>query len=138
MSGVGSVFVHRRILFAIKSDANSVQTQEKSHVNYFNPNAIGKMPKQNGKLSISLCLNPLTRFILFYFTYVLSLGKNSTHQHFCVMKLKENWITRAQLFEGRLALNPGLKLTQVSFSCVQKHFVGKFSLLFLELPIINL
>ena len=40
-----------------------------------------------------------------------------------------------QLFEGRLALNPGLNLNQVSFSCVQKL---KFSLVFLELPIINL
>ena len=100
MSGVGSVnevfkiLLHRRIPFAIKSDANSVQTQEKAYVKYFNSNAIGQMPKQNGKLSISLRLNPLTRFILFYFTYVLSLGKNSTQQDFCVMKLKENWITR--------------------------------------------
>ena len=32
--------------------------------------------------------------------------------------------TRAQLFEGRLALNPGLNLTRISFSCVQKHFLG--------------
>ena len=100
MSGVGSVnevfkiLLHRRIPFAIKSDANSVQTQEKAYVKYFNSKAIGQMPKQNGKLSISLRLNPLTRFVLFYFTYVLSLGKNSTHQDFCVMKLKENWITR--------------------------------------------
>ena len=31
---------------------------------------------------------------------------------------------RAQLFESRLALNPGLNLTRVSFSGVQKHFVG--------------
>ena len=30
---------------------------------------------------------------------------------------------RAQLFEGGLALNPGLNLTRVSFSCVQKHFL---------------
>ena len=30
----------------------------------------------------------------------------------------------AQLFEGRLALNPGLNLTQVSFSHVQKHFLA--------------
>ena len=30
---------------------------------------------------------------------------------------------RAQLFEGQLALNPGLTLTRVSFSCVQKHFL---------------
>ena len=30
---------------------------------------------------------------------------------------------RAQLFEGRLALNPGLNLTQVSFSGVLKHFL---------------
>ena len=30
----------------------------------------------------------------------------------------------AQLFKGRLALNPGLNLTRVSFSCVQKHFLG--------------
>ena len=26
------------------------------------------------------------------------------------------------MFEGRLALNPGLNLTRVSLSCVQKHF----------------
>ena len=32
-------------------------------------------------------------------------------------------IIRTELFELRLALNPGLKLTQVSFSCVQKHFL---------------
>ena len=30
----------------------------------------------------------------------------------------------AQLFEGRLALNPGLNLTRVSISFVQKHFLG--------------
>ena len=30
----------------------------------------------------------------------------------------------AQLFEGWLALNPGLNFTQVSLSCVQKHFLG--------------
>ena len=46
--------------------------------------------------------------------------------------------TWAQLFEGRLALNVRLNLTEVSFSCVQKHFLGQFSLLFLQLPIINL
>ena len=38
----------------------------------------------------------------------------------------------AQLFEGRLALNPGLNLTRVSISFVQKHFLGQFSLLFLR------
>ena len=32
--------------------------------------------------------------------------------------------TRAQLFEGRLELNPGLNLTRVSLSCVQKHCLG--------------
>ena len=32
--------------------------------------------------------------------------------------------SRAQLFEGRLALNPGLNLSRVSFSGVQKHFLG--------------
>ena len=31
---------------------------------------------------------------------------------------------RAQLFEGRLALNPGLNLIRLSFSCVQKYFLG--------------
>ena len=30
----------------------------------------------------------------------------------------------AQLFEGRLALNPGLNLTWFSVSFVQKHFLG--------------
>jgi len=31
---------------------------------------------------------------------------------------------RAKLFEGQLAINSGLNLTRVSFSCVQKHFLG--------------
>ena len=31
---------------------------------------------------------------------------------------------RAQLFEGRSALNPWLNLTRVFLSCVQKHFLG--------------
>ena len=34
------------------------------------------------------------------------------------------FIIWAQLFKSRLALNPGLKLIQVSFSCFQKHFLG--------------
>ena len=34
------------------------------------------------------------------------------------------WGTRAQLFEGRLAVNPRLNLTRVSFSFVQKHLLG--------------
>ena len=55
---------------------------------------------------------------------------------FCILKIVLTiW---AQLFEGRLALNAGLNLTRVSFSCVQKHFLGQFSVLFLELPVINL
>ena len=32
--------------------------------------------------------------------------------------------TPAELFEGRLGLNPHLNLTWVSFSCVPKHFLG--------------
>ena len=47
-------------------------------------------------------------------------------------------ISWAQLFEGRLVLNPGLNLTRVSFSLVQKHFLGQFSLIFIEYQIINL
>ena len=43
------------------------------------------------------------------------------------MSILENFLeafnTWAQLFEGGLALNPGLNLTMVSFSCVQKHFL---------------
>ena len=35
-----------------------------------------------------------------------------------------DFVLRAQMFEGRLALNPGLNLTRVSLSCVQKHFLG--------------
>ena len=47
-------------------------------------------------------------------------------------------LCRAQLFEGRLALNPGLNLARVSFSFVPKHFLGQFSLIFIEHRIINL
>ena len=46
--------------------------------------------------------------------------------------LGDYYLTCAQLFEGRLALNPGLNLTQLSFSFVRKHFLRKFSLLFLR------
>ena len=35
-------------------------------------------------------------------------------------------------------LNPGLNLTRVSFSFVEKHFLGQLSLIFIEHPIINL
>jgi len=45
---------------------------------------------------------------------------------------------RAQLlFEDRLALNPGLNLTRVSFSFVLKHFLAQFSLVFIGHRIIN-
>jgi len=47
-------------------------------------------------------------------------------------------LIRAQLFEGRLALNPGLNLARVSFSFVQENFLRQFSLIFIEHRIINL
>ena len=51
---------------------------------------------------------------------------------------KEGTNSRVQLLEGQLVLNPGLNLTRVSFSFVQKHFLGQFSLIFIEHRIINL
>ena len=45
---------------------------------------------------------------------------------------------RAQLLKGRLALNPGLNLTRVSFFFVQKHFHGQLSLLSLRASNLNL
>ena len=57
-----------------------------------------------------------------------------TGQSWCVLKyLVHRWGPRTrilalscrdELFKARLVLNPGLNLTQVSFSCVQKHFLG--------------
>ena len=47
---------------------------------------------------------------------LVSITRESTLQFFL-----HTW---AELFEGQLALNPGLKLTRVSFSCIQKHFLG--------------
>ena len=88
------------------------------------------------------------------FTMATFLGRQSIHRH--LFKLLYNghsppsprwplWrvstvikLLWAELFEGWLALNPRLKLTQVSFSSVQKHYLRYFSVLFLELPIINL
>ena len=35
----------------------------------------------------------------------------------------------AQLFDGRLAFNPGLNVTRVSFSLVQKLFLDNFSVI---------
>ena len=42
------------------------------------------------------------------------------------------------MFEGRLALNPGLNLTRVSFSFVQKNFSVNFLCYFEKHSIINL
>ena len=50
--------------------------------------------------------------------------------HYSVWEVHLNF--NDQLFKGRLALNPGLNLTTVSFSSVQKHFLGYFSPLFLR------
>ena len=45
-----------------------------------------------------------------------------------------NW---AQLFKGRLALTQGQILIQVSLFLCSKVFKGKFSLIFLEHPVIE-
>ena len=37
-----------------------------------------------------------------------------------------NSIPGASCFEGRIALNPGFNLIRVSFSFVQKYFLGQF------------
>ena len=58
----------------------------------------------------------LLKIYISIFTSFLSISLKSCFQLFFYV-----W---AQLFEGRLALNPGLNLTQVSFSSVQKHFLG--------------
>ena len=57
----------------------------------------------------------ITSVQFFLFTTLETRRKLDRVYKFC----KDSW---AQLFEGRLALNPGLNLTRVSFSCVQKHF----------------
>ena len=46
------------------------------------------------------------------------------HVEACMVAAVNTLNFRAQLFEGRLALNLGLNLTRVSLSCVQKHFLG--------------
>ena len=50
--------------------------------------------------------------------FIIIINKKSVYVR------EQNFVTRAQLFEGRLALNPGLNLTRVSFSGVEKHFLG--------------
>ena len=47
-----------------------------------------------------------------------TLSYTSTNE---IPSLSYTW---AQLFGGRLVLNPGLNLTRVSISLVQKHFLG--------------
>ena len=70
-------------------------------------------------------------------TLNLILWKSPTWD-LCAQRTVRGFYSWAQLFEGRLALNPGLNLTRVSFSFVQKHFLGQFSLIFIEHRIINL
>ena len=71
-----------------------------------------------------------------------------SNKHFNVVEVKVSNLTYsknygnlffwAQLFEGRLALTQGYILTRVSFFHRQKHFLGQFSLIFLDQPIIKL
>ena len=51
------------------------------------------------------------------------LGKIFLVKKRCDYK-SEKTVRGAQLFEGRIALKPGLNLTLVSISCVQKHCLG--------------
>ena len=83
---------------------------------------------------------PALRKPLQYFRTLSDLHKVKVSDSPNKRKLLENEGTnsRAQLLEGRLALNPGLNLTRVSFSFVQKHFLGQFYVIFIEHRIINL
>ena len=58
-----------------------------------------------------------------------SLQYNQAKDH---QPFDDYYATWAQLFEGRLALNPGLNLTQVSCSLVRKHSRIIFSVIFNE------
>ena len=56
--------------------------------------------------------------------HALTTIKSSTLSDCKTNAKNRNKLFRAQLLEGRLSLNPGLNSTRVSFSCVQKHFLG--------------
>ena len=62
--------------------------------------------------------------MLFVSLYKEVLAFESVDEILSVHHSNETYQAWAQLFEGRLALNLGLKLTLISFSCVQKHFPG--------------
>ena len=50
--------------------------------------------------------------------------EKETGSELTLAKTSRGLLLRAKLFEGRLALNPGLNLTRVCFSCVEKHVLG--------------
>ena len=71
----------------------------------------------------------LTRSTNCEYSFLLSLSKNTGEiwetAVFASLPCRGSEVFLwAKLFEGWLALNPGSNLTQVSFSCVQKHFLG--------------
>ena len=55
-----------------------------------------------------------------FYSAVCFSSKTATHNH--DSETERN--SKAQFFESRLALNPGLNLNRVSLSYVQKHFLG--------------
>ena len=63
--------------------------------------------------------NALTKAGIFYQQHLTTLLEGAKRRR-NFNRISLNW---AQLFEGRSALNLALNLTQVSLSCVQKHFL---------------
>ena len=77
-------------------------------------------------LSQISCISSVLRMVAISFDRFVAVVFPLRHRNFiegCGLKLMLI-IFWAQLFEGGLALNPGLNLTLVSFSCVQKQFLG--------------
>ena len=76
---------------------------------------IGNFDIEDNKLDKGIVISLL---IILYTPSVFSWAKSLP----LILKISSTY--RTQLFEGRLALDPGLNLTRISFSCVQKHFLG--------------
>ena len=73
---------------------------------------------------------------------LLRSGKLWFHTRLCSSSSQWLWCLtftlRTQLFESQIALIQDEILIWVSYSSVQNHFLGQFSLFFIELQIITL
>ena len=123
---VSGLFLKAEIFFLHISLSSSL-VPRRSLLTRFSARSVTSQFTVESMIDLAENVRGYAAFRLFVYTHILVLRASWGPEHENQEALPggtedlESW---AQLFEGRLALNLGLNLTRVSFSFIQKHFLG--------------